>query len=150
MASSCGTYVFPREACPPQPDSHEVSSFQRRSFWFHSEDPCLPIPITQQIVEYLAWWLDVGYLQVGLSVSSQPLEIHQWRDLVISGTWSSEENRLHISQVGIYDVLSLLTFQDRLICRTMRLMSDVNLIVACIKNQEGQSPPPCTSSPDRS
>ncbi|XP_066958908.1 uncharacterized protein [Macrobrachium rosenbergii] len=122
-----------------------------RDFWDQSREPqSVLVPISQEVRDDLAWWLDDRNLCIGTPLSSRPPDLLLFSDaskegwgahpeeLLISGMWNQHNWHLHINVLEIKAAfLGLQCFQDRLMGHLVALMSDNTTMVAYVNKQGG-------------
>ncbi|XP_066965474.1 uncharacterized protein [Macrobrachium rosenbergii] len=113
------------------------------------EPQSLLVPISQEVRDDLAWWLDDRNLCIGTPLSSRPPDLLLFSDaskegwgahleeLLTTGVWDLHERHLHINVLEMKAAfLGLQCFQDRLMGHSVVLMSD-NLTVVAYVNEQG-------------
>ena len=121
--------------------------FQLKNLWSPTDNPCLSLPITHQIREDLAWWLDTEFLQLWFPLSQVPPEmllfsdasVEWWgahlQDLIASGTWPQVEKCLHINLLGMCAILLGSTLFSRQIDRPYHGVDEWQHLISSILQQ---------------
>ena len=125
--------------------------WQLKGCWSQAADsPSLPVPLTEQVREDLAWWLDDRNLTQGVPLGTPVPEMLLFSDasrtgwgahleeLLVSGVWSEEDTHLHINLLELKAAFfGLQEFQYRLVGHSVVLMSDNTTVVAYVNKQGG-------------
>ncbi|MPC61128.1 hypothetical protein E2C01_055192 [Portunus trituberculatus] len=99
--------------------------------------------VRPSLVADFSWWMDPGHLLKRAPFVMAPPEqslfsqvsLHSWGahlgDSLVSGVWSSQEQRFHINHLEMMAVFQgLQSFQQEVSCTVVSLMSDNSTVVA--------------------
>ena len=124
---------------------------QLRLCWSQaSQEPSFPVPWNSLIQEDLRWWSDMGNLLQGQSFGSPIPDIHATSDAStkgwgmtlathsVQGSWTPEEQRLHINLLELRAIrLGLAHFQALVKDKVVSVVADNTTALAYIKKGGG-------------
>jgi hypothetical protein len=126
-----------------------------RSLWSQSRQPQhYRVQISPEVRTAISWWMNPQNIMLGVPLHPKPPQITMYTDAsvvgwgahigasLISNTWSSQDQMLHINFLELEAVrLALIHFQWQLLGKSVLIATDNTTVVAYINRQGGTRSP---------